>query len=141
MDSIKITVSIDISIERIKDLLCCAFEGGIDYWALIQEGATQADMDKVGAEYYHEIPALGGELKVYDREDFGDTDDPQELLGVLNMEGMKKALQYMAEGTDKNGKDCPGFRNHWDWFMNENEDATTGDIFVQLAVMGEEVFA
>ena len=57
-----------------------------------------------------------------------------------DMDGIKKALELMAKGQDKNGKDCPGYREHWDWFMNENEDASTGDLFVQLALFGKEEY-
>jgi len=143
-DVIKIAVELDIPIERIKDLLCCAFEGGTHYWAVVtDEGTTQEDMDKFGAEYYHEIPALGGEFPIFDREEFydGEEDDKLDPIGVLNMDGIKKALQLMAKGQDKDGKDCPGYKEHWDWFMAENEDANTGDLLVQLALFGKEVYA
>jgi hypothetical protein len=129
--SITVTVETEIPIERIKDLLCAAFEGGIDYWGNAKSFIGQKE--KLDAEYFHEIPALGGVLVVFDNE----TD---EELGKIDMESMKQAFEYMANGTDKNGTDYPRLREHLADFLNENEDATTADVFVQLAVMGEVVF-
>ena len=131
MENIKIKLETEITIERIKDLLCSAFEGGIDYWGNVKSRIGLKE--ELKAEYFHEIPALGGELTLFDNE----TD---EELGKIDMESMKQAFEYMAAGTDKNGKDYPQFRDHFADFMGENDDAKTGDIFVQLAVMGEVVF-
>lgn len=131
MKNIVIKLETEITIERIKDLLCAAFEGGINYWATCSVG--QDKVDEVKAEYYHEIPVMGGEITILDNE-------TQEELGKIDMESMKQAFEYMAAGTDKNGKDCPGFRDHFADFMGENDDANTGDIFVQLAVMGEVIY-
>jgi hypothetical protein len=139
--SITITIEKTITIERIKDLLCAAFEGGIGYWAAVS--VSQEEIDKVKAEYYHEIPALGGQIILFDKEEVEDLVLGMETatpLGILDIESMKKAFDYMARGTDKNGKDCPRFKEHLADFLNDNEDADTGDVFVQLAVMGEIVF-
>lgn len=122
----------EISIGRIKDLLCAAFEGGIDYWGFAKHISLD-EREELKTEFYHERPAMGGSLTILDNE-------TQEELGKIDMESMKKAFQYMADGTDKNGKDCPHFKKHLDDFLRENEDANTGDLFVQLAVMGEIVF-
>jgi len=129
--TITINVFREISIERIKDLLCAAFEGGIDYWGNAKSKIGLKE--ELKAEYFHEIPALGGELTIFDNEDGSE-------LGKIDMESMKQAFQYMADGTDKNGKDIPQLKKHLDDFLNENEDAITADVFVQLAVMGAVEF-
>lgn len=129
--SITIEIEKTITIERIKDLLCCAFEGGINYWGNAKSKIGLKD--ELKAEYFHEIPALGGELIIFDNE----TD---EKLGIIDMESMKQAFEYMSNGTDKNGRDIPQLKKHLADFINENEDATTGDVFVQLAVMGSVVY-
>ena len=135
----KVTIKTEITIERIKDLLCCAFEGGIGYWAIVDDGTNKADMAKVGAEYYHEIPALGGEFPVYDKEDY-DGQSPLKKLGVINLERIQKALTMMAEGKLEDGSDAEYLKKHMNDIINENEDANTGDILVQLAVMGSVVY-
>ena len=130
--SITIAVPTEITIERLKDLLCAAFEGGIDYWGFAKHISLD-ERDELKTEFYHERPAMGGSLTILDNE-------TQEELGILDMKSMEQALQYMADGTDKNGKDCPHFKKHLADVIRENEDANTGDLFVQLAVMGEIVY-
>ena len=140
MESVKIKIEQEITVERIKDLLCTAFEGGTGYWALVLDGAEQEDMDKVGAEYYHEIPALGGELNIYDRDVSHYGIEPPELLGVINKERIEIALNLMAEGKNEDGTDAEYLKRHMDDFLNDNEDSDTGDVFVQMAVMGKLVY-
>ena len=91
--SITITIEKNISIERLKDLLCCAFEGGIDYWGFAKHISLD-QREELKAEFYHERPALGGSLTILDNE-------TQDELGILDMESMKKAFEYMAKGNDK----------------------------------------
>jgi hypothetical protein len=52
------------------------------------------------------------------------------LLGILNEESIKDGLQKMAEH----------FPKHFMDFLNENDDAETADVFMQLAVMGKITF-
>jgi hypothetical protein len=141
MNAITVNVKQTITVERIKDLLCSAFEGGTGYWAMVIDGAEQEDMDKVGAEYYHEMPVLGGELKIYDRENYGDDDEAQELLGVINGERIQKALELMAKGKNEDGTEAEYLIKHMDDIVNENEDANTGDIFLQMALFGKLVYS
>jgi hypothetical protein len=140
-DGITITIEKTITIERIKDLLCAAFEGGISYWAIVTDGVNQADKDKVGAEHYHEIPALGGEFPIYDNEDYdGQSPISESKLGVINLERIKIAFDLMAKGKNEDGSDAEYLKEHLNDFLNENEDANTGDVFVQMAVMGKVEF-
>ena len=46
----------------------------------------------------------------------------------------------MAEGKLEDGSDAEYLKKHMNDIINENEDANTGDILVQLAVMGSVVF-
>jgi hypothetical protein len=101
-------------------------------------------MDAVGAEYYHEIPALGGEFEIFDKgeiEDWQNGGDKPKPLGVINGERIAMALQWMADGTNEKGSDLPYYKKHFNDIVIENEDANTGDLMVQLAVMGSEVFS
>jgi hypothetical protein len=138
---ITVTVEKEITTTRIKDLLCCAFEGGIGYWASIS--VTQKDIDKVKAEYYHEVPALGGQITFFDKEEVENLVLGQETatpLGILDMESMKKAFEYMANGKNEDGSDAEYLKKHLQTFLNENEDSETGDVFVQMAVLGKLVY-
>ena len=49
-------------------------------------------------------------------------------MHVLDRDKIKAGLALLAE------------TRHWDDFMCENEDGTTGDVFLQLCLFGEVVF-
>jgi hypothetical protein len=67
-------------------------------------------------------------------------DEPSKPLGVINMERIKIAFDLMAKGKNEDGTDAEYLKRHLDNFLNENEDSETGDVFVQMAVMGKVVF-
>lgn len=110
--------------QRVQDLLCCALEGGSNYWYAITafnypEGCTRDDL-----EYPHlELPFRGGSISIRDIED----GDP---CGELNREVCERGLQVMADKYPK----------HYADFVAGNEDADTGDVFLQCALLGEIVY-
>ena len=130
-ETFKITTTLDIPSERVADLLCCAFEGGSDYWAEIKEKRKPDEFvfrymaDVLGDKptSYTDYPLnRGGFLMVGDIE--GDMPDALLDLGTIRL-----GLQTMA---DK-------YPNHWHDFLND-EDATTSDVFLQCCLYGEVIF-
>jgi len=109
-----------IEVQRLKDLLCCAFEGGSNYWIDLVE--TPRKSRRPGEmEYWHEAPIYGLDL-------------------VLHHDGNHKVTLNQAalcRGIDVMKTKYP---EHWQDFLNENEDAITGDIFVQCCVFGEAIY-
>lgn len=132
MEAIIIKQDIVITKERLDDLLCSAFEGGASYWAIT--GVTQQQKDVVEAEFAYQVCLNGGEIEVFDAE------EPDKKLGVLNAKRLEVALQCMALGQNEKGESKPALKKHFDNFINENDDAETADVFMQMAVMGEIVF-
>jgi len=131
-ETFKITTVLDIPSERVADLLCCAFEGGSDYWAEIKEKRKPEEFvfrymaDVLGDKptSYTDYPLnRGGFLMVGDIE--GDMPD-----ALLDRGTIRLGLQLMA---DK-------YPNHWHDFINDNEDATTSDVFLQCCLYGEVIF-
>lgn len=125
--SMKIQVTMDIPEERVSDLLCCAFEGGSTYWAskIEVEGHRY-----YGADYGHEVPMAGGRVIV-----FQDPEEDGNLVPcpiILDKAACLVALQKMASAQEAT--------RHWGDFVSENDDAWTGDYFLQLAVLGEVVY-
>lgn len=117
-----INITIELNEERVGHLLCTAFEGGANYWycdlEVVQfpEGKSKTDF-----EYWHtEVPLeKGGVLGFRDKwDDFGDL--------RLDLESITKGLHMMQ---DK-------YPRHWADFVNENQDAITGDVFLQCCVLG-----
>lgn len=117
-DKIRISynATLEVSPSRLSDLLCTALEGGSNYWYLI------SDRDNATKDLaYHEVPMAGGFL-VFKDEIYEAT---QELQ--LNFEKMVNGLKIMATLYPRHFKD----------FVNENEDAVTGDVFLQCCLFGE----
>ncbi len=119
-----------ITKELISDLLATALEGGSNYWYLLGDidsthfvkGDTLADnlaRSFMADEEY--------ELEVYDIE--SDEDEP-ELLGTIVMHNILKAFDVMAE-------DYP---HAYARIKTGDYDAEDGDIWFQIATMGEVVF-
>ena len=125
----ELKVSQTISLNRIADLLCCAWEGGSSYWARAEREQKPEKMTFVSTAstgcYQHEIPLnKGGWVQLRDIED--DKIIPQKL----NLKAIKKGLQIMADKYPK----------HFGDFMNENEDADTGDVFLQCCIFGDVIY-
>lgn len=117
--------------EDIASLIITALEGGSNYWYFLRgmEEHLGTDKEWEEAEGYWEI--LENRLQegtlnlpVYDIE------NPDDLLGTMTSESVVKALQTMS--TD--------YPVHFNDFITGRYDASTGDIFFQLAVMGDITF-
>jgi len=124
MNSVDITIA--ILEERIQDLLCDALEGGSNDWYIIlsynyPEGQTKETMPP---EFPHlELILKGGSLTIGDIEG-------QMPSRIIDLEACKQALQRMSRD----------FKDEFAAFITGNDDANTGDVFLQLAVFDEIVF-
>jgi len=134
-------IQIDFPDEKIRGLLCCAFEGGSNYWYMIDKiiypaGFRQADYREGGkaqpsAGYWNwsQIVPLqkGGALVI-------ETKAKDEIAGkkkwVLDREAIARGLKVMREKYPKHFGDA----------MADDGDADTGDVFLQCCLFGELVF-
>jgi len=116
-ESITITAPVEVPIERIADTLCCALEGGSNYW--IEAQVTQfTDLE---VEWAHEAMAHGAKfaIKLFEEDEY---QNPKlDITAALTL----MATDHPAD-----------FKN----MINENEDAETGDILFQLICFGEIVY-
>jgi len=115
-------LKVEIEDQRIKDLLCSAFEGGSNYWYQIE---SYINPNNVTVEFrYIDLPFIEGcGIMIADSE--GDMETK-----LLNREAMEKGLKIMSEI-------CP---LHFKNFMTENDDAETGDVFLQCCLYGYIIF-
>jgi len=137
MKTMKFTISneVEVTEEMVKDLIRCGFEGDVEDWLNVlrykyPNGFTRKDVDYP----WIDLPFLeDGGVVCEDREKnmvFKNT--------VLNLNSIKYGLSLLMSGMDKDGKDLqPRHRNN---FLNENANAETGDVFLQLCLLGEIVF-
>ena len=119
--SVTIATNVEINDERIKDLLCTAFEGGSNYWIDEVILPDKAARKAAGAEFFHESPLVGLELTVVSAQG----------RHALNRAALERGLQIMADKYPK----------HFSDIISDNADAITGDLFLQCCLFGEEVFA
>lgn len=123
MDPVNVMVQHAVEPQRLTDLLTCALEGGSNYWYLLDTDKS----DKAGQRYWSDAPEHGGSLRFT-------TNDRDYVNGqcewTLTWRSMVNGLQVMATK----------YPHHMAAVLDENEDADTGDVFLQCALFGEVVF-
>lgn len=117
-----VAVKKELSAKRVSGLLCTAFEGGSNYWYLIEDFENP---DNVPVEFRHvELPFVGGAVLV------SVPDDGDGKVYRLDRAAVERGLAVMAEKYPRHLLD----------FIEENDDADTGDVFLQCALFGEVIY-
>ena len=112
-----IKVKYDIPLSRIRDLLITALEGGSNHW-----------IKEVQLDYYYT------ESQKFPRYDI---DHPKYRVIITNSHTGE--AHTMTLGRYKVGLGDMSIKYPWHArdFVHQNEDAVTGDVFLQCAVFGE----
>lgn len=123
---------------RLQNLLTSALEGGSNYWyrnadVLLPDGITIQDFREGGKftdpdDYRHPyeiVPFVPGCELTLEHDAEGDW-----KVAKINEAKLAEALKLMQEKHPR----------HYADVLNENDDAETGDVFLQLTVFGEIVF-
>jgi len=103
--------------QRVADLITSAMEGGSDYWLGRVDPPFQSHEDYSEGNSYGKYMI---ERKI--------SDDEGAMAGLLNRETIQRGLEKLVD------------TRHWADFAAENDDAETGDVFLQLALFDEIVF-
>lgn len=131
-------LEVEIPIERVRELLCGALEGGSNYWCgNLNVPKASRDLDppiERGADGSHTAwPVLyiaatteGHHITL---EEIGEGDEPP-VKHRLSLGEIRKGLLVMAAKYPK----------HFGDFMGENDDADTADVFLQCCLLGEVVY-
>lgn len=113
---------------RAADLLCSAFEGGSNYWYMIDSYVTPEVMAKPwGDDYtpaYIFIPFSEGGAVIIEDDD-GETH-------TLDNAAVERGKELLA--TD------PQYSHQYADLLQENDDGDTGDTFLQLCLFGEVIY-
>lgn len=124
-----VDITIPIPKQRISDLLCCAFEGGSNYWYVIKKFNAPSVLvfhNDPSRIYQHLDYALndGGSLII-------ETGERDKIGGkkewTLNIKSIKRGLTVL----------WTKYPHHFGAFLAENEDAETGDTFLQCCLFGD----
>lgn len=143
--SFKIVFEHEFSDEDVANLLCCGMEGGINYWARIAEYETPEHFPERSVfgdrQLFPHIdyPIAGGAVLIQEHCDAADMsedgilvdgDGKPLVMHTLDREALNRGLKVMAAK----------YPRHFQDFLNEDADATTGDVFVQCCLFGEIVY-
>jgi hypothetical protein len=121
-------VEIDIKLDRVAGLLCCALEGGSNYWYCIDYDKStkppainpELGGDWDGFRHIYWPLSGGGALFIGDIED-------EDEGAILDLGSVERGLRVMLEK----------YPRHFGDFISENEDAETGDVFLQCSLFGK----
>ncbi len=126
------TIPNPITHDQRKNLLISAIEGGSNYWYLLKDGACKQirkygrGTDDAFSEKMWKAILAGETIEVHDYENEED-DAP---LGTINLDKI-----YAGEAIIVNK-----YAWHFANIVAENDDAETGDVWFQLATLGDIVY-
>lgn len=111
-------IQMTIDKKRVEDLLVTAFEGGSNYWYMIEE---KSDPEVS----IYDLPFTNkGFIVISDQE------NKKKKKYTLD----KAALQFGLEVMSSK------YQQHFSDVIDENDDATTGDVFLQCCLFGEVIY-
>lgn len=127
----ELSIGIKVSYDEVASLLCCAMEGGIGYWARVEQYIdppvspvlTDYFSDGLWTEYlykHNQYPLIEEAAVI-----ISEIDD--DTIHRLDLAAIQRGLELMA-------KDFP---KHFGDFVAGDSDANTGDTLVQLALFGQ----
>lgn len=137
--SVGVPVVLAIPHTRIRDMVVTAVESPVGDWFRGMDASREL---RSWAKGYDKVWYAAVEL--YARSDFQVTvrvdnpvnDDKGDIITkTITLEDFQRALILMA--TAQEG----AYAHHFSDFLANNEDALTADLFMQMAIYGEEVFS
>lgn len=120
----------EVDAGMVANLICCALEGGSNYWYVIDWEKSVEPKELWTGEGFDGFRHIQWPLSE-DGRLFIESDDGGETeSGFLDRDSIKKGLQLMRDS----------YPSTWAEFIGEEEDGGTGDRFLQLCLFGEIVF-
>lgn len=131
MSALTIALLVELPLDRVADLLCSALEGGSNYWYRIETFHAPPARDFVWDEkhvYRHvEYPLSHGGALIFSTAADGEDDGKRYRL---DLHSVLIGLRVFREK----------FPRHFGDWLAENDDADTGDAFLQCCLFGEMVY-
>lgn len=143
MPEVTWTATQEVPEHRMRCALCTAFEGGSNYWYTIDEdrtvfaeGLSYEDFREGGKctlkEYWHPLELIpfheGCKICILDKES-AEIGEKLEAY-FLDREKLMNGLQVMAKK----------YPRHFADLVNENDDAITGDVYLQCCLFGSCIY-
>lgn len=125
-----VTMKKDVTVEQVADLICCGMEGGIGYWCAISGYVDPSPRPEKSLMMKGEKPFKHNEWPLYEGGAVLLEIEDEEKTVKLDKAALKSGLELMPKVAPR----------HWQDFIDDNTDAETGDVFIQLCVLGEVVY-
>ena len=121
---IEVNITKAVTIQKVKDLLTTALEGGSNYWySELEPLQTPKGKKPSDYEFWHiDIPF-----------------EPTGLIGITDADGDEHELGFL---TIKRGLETMAakYPEHWADFLTERDDAITGDVFLQCCLFDDVIY-
>lgn len=129
-------LKLNIKMQRIADLLCSAMEGGINYWAQIEK--YKEPSQPVDLTLFEDDLVIG--KTVYKHIHYPLT--PDGAVIIKDIEGNENKKYKLDRKAIKKGLNifAEKYPVHFGNWLSEDDDAITGDVFVQCCLFGEVVY-
>jgi hypothetical protein len=124
-----VTTKVNITRDQLTDLLCCGLEGGINYWATYRAGYNPSPE---GIE--HHSKGVYGGMPIYA------VGHPEYSLIIRDIEETKEHTLTLKKLRLGIAVMASKFPDHFMYFLQDNCDAETGDVFVQCCVFGDIIY-
>src|SRR5271168_2961038 len=129
-------VTLNLNDERLSNLLCSAFEGGSNYWYMIEVSHRPVNFDRYRTSKEQIYPHIdypmntGGYLLISANGDGEQEEINGKKIWKLDLASMKKGTRVFAEK----------YPRHFADVLDETDDSTTGDVFLQCCLFGEVIY-
>jgi len=125
---IKIITEVEVGHQLLEDVVCTAFEGGINYWchAVRQGKLPEGRTGESFTSHSRLATTEGGSVELMEFEGESSPFGEHEL----GLKELKVGLQLMAQN----------YPRHFAAVMTENYDGETADSLIQLSVFGRIVY-
>lgn len=127
----KFTVPVQLSYYRIACLLCSAWEGGSSYWAESKGSPYKLLPEKKRRDFNSLTLALPVKVRVKESDE--DFTVPGPWL-TLDAAAIQRGLNVLGEGKED------GAAKTLADILTEDDDANTGDCFLQFCLFGKLVY-
>lgn len=125
-----ISATINIPLSRIADLLITAFEGGSNYWYVINS-MTKPELLSFRFDEERVIPSCDYPLNEGGCLMIGDIEDAEVESKILNLATVTTGIELLATTYPKD----------FSAILTGDEDASTADVFLQLCLFGKIVYS
>lgn len=127
--TVRPVIEVNFTEQDIQDIITTALEGGIGYWACLDDIGASGDAPI--SEQAADVLLTGGSLTFIDAE--GDPDDPATERWTLTLEKLLNGFKlYFEEGCHVAVED--------NFVDTSYIDANDADCIVQFALFGEVVY-